>query len=61
MIELPFDYSRCPGGDCPSKDQCARYTSKHRDFWQSITEFNKLFYIDGKCDYFIDNEKTTER
>ena len=25
MNTLPFDYSRCTGGDCPVKSECERY------------------------------------
>ena len=48
------DISKCPGNDCPYKEECYRYTVK-ADRLQSYSDFAALLEDGKKCDYFIDN------
>ncbi|MBW7903811.1 MAG: hypothetical protein H3C26_20270 [Rhodocyclaceae bacterium] len=27
-MDLPHDFARCPGGNCPSRSRCLRYTRR---------------------------------
>lgn len=44
------DITKCPGGDCPIKDKCYRFTAPTSDFRQSW--FCEYPFKDGKCDTF---------
>ncbi len=44
------DITMCKGGDCPYKNNCYRYTSKHEELCQSY--FVDIPLKDGKCDLY---------
>ena len=44
---------------CPRRDQCYRYTATPDAFWQSWFA-DMPAGIDGKCDFFSDNSRSTE-
>ena len=49
------DISMCSNPiNCPNQNNCYRFTAKPDKFMQSYADFQ---YIDGKCDYFWDNNK----
>jgi len=44
------DIAKCPGGDCPQKETCFRFTAMPNEFMQS-------YFVDppnkgGECDYY---------
>lgn len=46
----------CPGGDCPYKEDCYRYTAKPNDY-QSFFAYAPI--REGKCDYYWgDNQES---
>jgi hypothetical protein len=47
------DISMCPGGDCPLKESCHRFTAKPSDYQ---TYFVDPPYIDDGCDMFWGNK-----
>ena len=49
------DISKCPGNDCPMKEQCYRYTVKP-DRFQSYSDFTQDLNSEEKCKFFISNE-----
>ena len=49
------DISKCPGDNCPYKEECYRYTVK-ADRFQSYSDFTQLLEKDKKCEYFMSNE-----
>ncbi|HNF14530.1 MAG TPA: DUF2934 domain-containing protein [Leptospiraceae bacterium] len=54
MFCMPYDICMCPGGDCPQKKHCLRYTGKVRgrqDFFGSAPFDKKT----GLCDHFYDD------
>lgn len=54
------DISMCPGGDCPSKETCYRYTAEP-SMWQSVADFNTRRKGD-KCDnYWPNKEENKEK
>ncbi len=44
------DITMCPGGDCPVKDKCYRYTANANELYQMY--FVDPPYKDGKCEYY---------
>ena len=53
-VNLPYDYERCTGKDCPARYHCARYTSPGRpDGWQEVSD-PRTPGPDG-CEQMIDN------
>lgn len=49
------DIAKCENEECPSKEQCYRFTCKPSDFRQSYMGFEPEEGED-KCDGFMDNE-----
>lgn len=47
------DISKCVGANCPIRNTCYRYTAPV-SLYQTYAEFQ---YIDGKCDYYWNNEE----
>ena len=43
----------CPGGDCPSKMQCYRYTAEPTPLWQNYMDFNNK-RTGNKCGNFME-------
>lgn len=54
---LPYDYTRCISEECPSKDQCLRYNDWPKDGLVSFAELFSSGDYEGKCMYFIKDEK----
>ena len=44
------DITMCPGGDCPHKEDCYRYTATPDEIYQYY--FVEPPYKDGKCEYY---------
>ena len=49
------DISKCPGNDCPYKEECYRYTVK-ADRFQSYSDFTQLLESGKMCEYYLSNE-----
>jgi len=48
------DISLCPGGNCPQKEKCYRYTCEGDEYRQSYCDF----YVEGEvCESFIKSPK----
>lgn len=56
---MPIDISMCPGGECPLKDNCLRFTGViygRQDFFGTPPYLNQI----GDCSYFIDDRPAQE-
>ena len=53
------DITKCPGGNCPYKEDCYRYTVKP-DKWQSYADFSKLIDDGRKCEHFWPNDTSKD-
>jgi hypothetical protein len=49
------DICMCPGGDCPHKEGCYRYTATPNEYRQSMFMNIPIDKETKECDYYWDN------
>lgn len=62
-IHLMPDISMCPGGECPMKHSCYRYTATPTPHWQSYFTKPPFTISEGvlSCDYYDQIETTPSK